>query len=77
MDGYDNNGINETDATAFVSPEMYRSILIRKGKWNDELDEAFKLLMSLADMCFGWHIDEKYLKVMEIATNPSKDDLLW
>ena len=70
IDGYDNNGINETDATAFVSPEMYRSILIRKGKWNDELDEAFKLLMS--DDTSWMADDEKYLKVMEIATNPLK-----
>lgn len=70
IDGYDNNGINETDATAFVSPEMYRSILIRKGKWNDELDEAFELLMS--DDTSWMADDEKYLKVMEIAANPLK-----
>ena len=49
---------------------MYRSILIRKGKWNDELDEAFKLLMS--DDTSWMADDEKYLKVMEIATNPLK-----
>lgn len=67
--GYE-GGINETDATVYISPSMYRSILIRLGRWDDETKEAFKLIQS-DDV--SWMTDDaKYLEVMNILFNPLK-----
>lgn len=63
-------GINETDATVYISPSMYRSILIRLGRWDDETKEAFKLIQS-DDV--SWMTDDaKYLDVMNVLFNPLK-----
>ena len=67
--GYE-SGINETDATVYVSPSMYRSMLIRLGRWDDKTKEAFKLIQS-DDV--SWMTDDaKYLEVMDILFNPLK-----
>ena len=64
------NKVNETDASVFISPVMYRDILRKLGRWDEDLNEAFDLLES-EDM--SWMEDSaKYLKVMELALNPLK-----
>lgn len=38
--------VDQTDAQVYLSPTMYRSLLIRVGEWNDLKQEAFDLLKS-------------------------------
>ena len=66
-DGYSN--VDETDGSAYISAYMYRSILIREGKWKNEWDEAFNM-MEGEDT--SWMSDpEKYLKVADLMFGPS------
>lgn len=62
--------VDETDGGAFISAYMYRSILIREGKWRPEWDEAFDM-MEGEDT--SWMSDPvKYMKVAELAFGPLK-----
>jgi hypothetical protein len=38
--------VNRTDAQAWITPERFREILIGLGDWNNELEVAFKYIMS-------------------------------
>jgi hypothetical protein len=64
--------VNVTDATVYVSPYMYRSMLTRLGEdyFTKDMDEAFNLMES-NDM--SWMNDpEKYAKVADLALHPLK-----
>lgn len=62
--------IDETDGGAFISAYMYRSILIREGKWKPEWDEVFDM-MEGEDT--SWMSDPaKYMRVAELAFGPLK-----
>ena len=67
-DGYSN--IDETDGSAFISPYMYRSILMREGKWRPEFDEAYEMMESDDN---SWMSDPvKYSKVAQLMFGPLK-----
>lgn len=62
--------IDETDGGAFISAYMYRSILIREGKWKPEWDEVFDM-MEGEDT--SWMSDPaKYMRVAELTFGPLK-----
>jgi hypothetical protein len=69
MSGY--KGIDETDASVFVSPRMYRDIKEMLGEWDPSwMDEAFNLLEADDQ---SWMSDpEKYEKVSKLALQPLK-----
>ena len=62
--------VDSTDGAAFISPEMYRSILIRLGQWTDDMQVAFDIIESEDE---SWMADDtKYLYIMDIVLNPLK-----
>lgn len=64
--------VNVTDATAYASPHLYRSLMTRLGLdyFTPEMNEAFEILES-DDL--SWINDpEKYAKVIDLALQPLK-----
>lgn len=61
--------IDPTDGQAYVTPEMYREILMRLGEWSDAKKNAYNLLMtkSFADMSF-----EEYNSSIRLMMQPLK-----
>ena len=67
-DGYRN--VDETDGSAYISPAMYRSILMRRGLWTDDMQVAFDIIEGEDE---SWMAeDTKYLYIMDIVMNPLK-----
>lgn len=52
---------NETDATVYVSPSMYRNILEMLGEWDPSMNEAFDILESEDQ---SWMDDDKKWKIV-------------
>jgi len=68
--GYGEKKINETDATVYISPSMYRNIVEMLGEWSPEMEDAFNLLESPDQ---SWMNDDvKYTSVMNLALKPLK-----
>jgi len=64
--------VNVTDATAYISPYMYRSLMTRLGEdyFTPEMNEIFDILESDD---FSWMNDPtKYAKVEDLAIHPLK-----
>lgn len=41
---YDNNNVNQTDATVIIGPRMYKKIVEGLGEWSTEVAEAFEIM---------------------------------
>lgn len=68
--GYGLNGIDETDATVYITPKMWRNMQEMLGDWNPDMQEAFDLLESEDQ---SWvNNDEQYNKVAKLAMAPMK-----
>lgn len=59
--------MEQADGQAFISPEMYRSISIRIGEWNQKKEDAYNLLVSDKDLTL-----EEERDMLHTVMNPLK-----
>lgn len=66
---YTDDNINQADAAVYVSPEMYKNILEMLGEYNEDVEEAFRIMESTED----WQASpELYAKTLKTLIKPLK-----
>lgn len=59
--------VDPTDGQSFISPEMYKSMMNRLGRWDSTKDDAYNMLLSNKELSL-----EDEIKAMSIILNPIK-----
>ena len=61
---YDNNNVNQTDATVIIGPRMYKKIVEGLGEWSTEVAEAFEIMEGNGEFLSDPTLYQKSLKTL-------------